>query len=160
VDARATLDARRRNRDEAESRRYRPRRGGRYDPDHDRSTSPEPPGPRVFSEAIRRAKFPARFRQPPDLTESSGETNPELWLADYRLACQLGEANDDLLIIRNLPLHLADSARAWLEHLPKRMIHDWADLVKIFVGNFQGTYVRPRNSWDLRSCRQKPNESL
>jgi len=40
------------------------------------------------------------------------------------------------------------------------MIHDWADLVRIFVGNFQGTYVRPRNSWDLRSCRQKPDESL
>jgi len=62
VDARATLKARRCDRDEAESRRYRPRRGGRYNPDHDRSTSPEPPGPRVFSEAIRRAKFLARFR--------------------------------------------------------------------------------------------------
>ena len=40
------------------------------------------------------------------------------------------------------------------------MIHDWADLVKVFVENFQGTYVRPGNSWDLRSCRQKPDESL
>ena len=160
MDARATLKARRRDRDEAESRRYRPRRGGRYDPDHDRSTSPEPPGPRVFSEAIRRAKFPARFRQPANLTKYSGETNPELWLADYRLACQLGGADDDLLIIRNLPLHLVDSARAWLEHLPERMIHGWADLVTIFVGNFQGTYVHPGNSWDLRSCRQKSNESL
>jgi len=59
VDARATLEARQRDRDEAGSRRYRPRRGGRYD--HDRSTSPKPPGPRVFSEAIRRAKFLARF---------------------------------------------------------------------------------------------------
>jgi hypothetical protein len=28
------------------------------------------------------------------------------------------------------------------------------------VGNFQGTYVRPGNSWDLRSCTQKPGESL
>ena len=28
------------------------------------------------------------------------------------------------------------------------------------MGNFQGTYVRPGNSWDLRGCRQKPNESL
>jgi hypothetical protein len=28
------------------------------------------------------------------------------------------------------------------------------------VGNFQGTYVRPRNSWDLRACTQKPGESL
>ena len=37
VDVWATLEARRRDRDEAESRRYRPRRGGRYDPEHDRS---------------------------------------------------------------------------------------------------------------------------
>jgi hypothetical protein len=28
------------------------------------------------------------------------------------------------------------------------------------VGNLQGTYVRPGNSWDLRSCRQQPGESL
>jgi len=124
ADVRATLEARQRDRDEAESRRYQPRRGRRYDPDHDRSTSPEPPGPRVFSEAIRRAKFPVRFRQPTNVTNYSGETNPDLWLADYRLACQLGGADDDLLIIRNLPLHQADTARAWLEHLPERMIHD------------------------------------
>jgi len=78
VDAQATLEARRHDRDEAESRCYRPRQGGRYGPDHDRNTSPKPPGPRVFSEAIRRAKFLARFRQPANVTKYSGETNPEL----------------------------------------------------------------------------------
>jgi hypothetical protein len=83
-----------------------------------------------------------------------------LWLADYRLACQLGGTNDDNLIIRNLPLFLSDAARAWLEHLPHAQIFDWDDLVKAFAGNFQGTYMRPRNSWDLRSCRQQPGESL
>jgi hypothetical protein len=44
---------------------------------------------------------------------------PELWLADYRLACQLGGTDDDNLIICNLPLFLSDTARAWLEHLLK-----------------------------------------
>jgi hypothetical protein len=33
-------------------------------------------------------------------------------------------------------------------------------LVKAFAGNFQGRYVRPGNSWDLRSCRQQSGESL
>jgi hypothetical protein len=42
-------------------RGYHPRRGGRYDSEEDRSPSPEPPGPRAFSQAIRRALFPARF---------------------------------------------------------------------------------------------------
>jgi hypothetical protein len=141
-------------------RGYHPRHGGRYDSEEDRSPSPEPPGPRVFSRAIRRAPFPARFRAPTTITKYSGETRPELWLADYRLACQLGGTDDDNLIIRNLPLFLSDAARAWLEHLPPTQISDWDDLVKAFVGNFEGTYVRPRNSWDLQSCRQQPGESL
>jgi hypothetical protein len=51
-------------------------------------------------------------------------------------------------------------ARTWLEHLPTSQIHNWDDLVRTFVGNFQGTYVRPGNSWDLRACTQKPGESL
>ena len=56
---------------------------------------------------------------------------------------------DDAMIIRNLPLHLTDSTRTWLEHLPVNQIHDWGDLVKIFVGNFHGTYTCPGNAWDL-----------
>jgi hypothetical protein len=139
---------------------YHPRRGGRCNSEEDRSPSPEPPGPRVFSRAIRRAPFPTRFRAPTTITKYSEETRPELWLADYRLVCQLGGADDDNLIIRNLPLFLSDAARAWLEHLPPAQISDWDDLVKAFVGNFQGTYVHPGNSWDLRSCRQQPGESL
>jgi hypothetical protein len=141
-------------------RGYHPRRGGRYDSEEDRSPSPEPPGPRVFSRAIRRAPFPARFRAPNTITKYSGETKPELWLVDYWLACQLGGTDDDNLIIRNLPLFFSDAARAWLEHLCPAQISDWDDLVKAFAGNFQGTYVRPGNSWYLRSCRQQPGESL
>jgi hypothetical protein len=141
-------------------RGYHPRRGGRYDSEENRSPSSEPPGLWVFSRAIRRAPFPARFRALTTITMYSGETRLELWLADYRLACQLGGTDDDNLIIRNLPLFLSDAVRAWLEHLPPAQIFGWDDLVKAFAGNFQGTYVRPRNSWDLRSCRQQPGESL
>jgi hypothetical protein len=146
--------------DERVRRGYHPRRGGRYDSEEDRSPSPEPPGPQAFSRAIRRAPFPARFRAPTTITKYSGETRPELWLADYRLACQLGGTDDDNLIIRNLPLFLSDAARAWLEHLSPTQISNWDDLVKAFAGNFQSTYARPGNSWDLRSCRQQPGESL
>jgi hypothetical protein len=146
--------------DEKVRRGYHPRRGGRYDSEEDRSPSPEPPGSQAFNRAIRRAPFPTRFRAPTTITKYSGETRPELWLADYRLACQLGGTDDDNLIIRNLSLFLSDATRAWLEHLPPVQISNWDDLVKAFAGNFQGTYVRPGNSWDLRSCRQQPGESL
>jgi hypothetical protein len=80
---------------------YRPRRGGRYDNWEDRSPSPEPPGPQVFSKTIHRAPFPPRFRALTTITKYSGETKPELWLADYWLAYQLGGTNDDNHIIQN-----------------------------------------------------------
>jgi hypothetical protein len=139
---------------------YHPRRGGRYDSDEDRSPMPEPPGTRVFSWEIRATAFPQCFRQPTTIVKYNRKTDPRVWLNDYRLTCQLGGATSDEVIILNLPLHLADSARTWIEHLPASQIHNWDDLVRTFVGNFQGTYVRPGNSWDLRSCTQKPGESL
>jgi hypothetical protein len=131
---------------------YHPRRGGRYDSCEDRSLTPEPPGTHVFSREIRMVSFPQRFRQPTSIVKYTGETDPRVWLNDYRLACQLGGATTDEVIIRNLPLHLVDSAQTWLEHLPASQIHNWDDLVRTFVGNFQGTYARPGNSWDLRAC--------
>jgi hypothetical protein len=139
---------------------YHPRRGGCYDSREDRSPTPEPPGTRVFSREIRTTSFPQRFRQPTSIDKYNGETDPRVWLNDYCLACQLGGATTDEVIIQNLPQHLADSARTWLEHLPASRIHNWDDLVRTFVGNFQGTYVRPGNSWDLLACTQKPGESL
>jgi hypothetical protein len=115
-------------------RDYHPRRGGRYDSKEDRSPSPEPPGPQAFSRAIRRAPFSARFWAPTTITKYSGETRPELWLADYWLACQLGGTDDDNLIIHNIPLFLSDAAQAWLEHLPPAQISNWDGLVKAFAG--------------------------
>ena len=70
----------------------------RFDPEHDRGESPEPPGTRVFSREIRTAPFPPRFRQPNTLVKYSGETDPAVWLNDYRLACQLGGATEDAVI--------------------------------------------------------------
>jgi hypothetical protein len=90
---------------------YHPRRGGCYDSREDHSLTPEPPGTRVFSREIRTASFPQRFRQTTTITKYNGVTDPSVWLNYYRLACQLVGATNDEVIIRNLPLHLADSAR-------------------------------------------------
>jgi hypothetical protein len=84
---------------------YHPRRGGRYDSCEDRSPTPEPLGTRVFSREIRTTSFPQRFRQPTSIDKYTGETDPRVWLNDYRLTCQLGGATTDEVIIRNLPLH-------------------------------------------------------
>jgi hypothetical protein len=149
-DIRNIINARRMGNTEARAAAgYHPRRGERYNSREDRSQTPGPPGTSVFSREIRTASFPQRFRQPTSIDKYTGETDPRVWLNDYRLACQLGRATTNEVIIRNLPLHLVDSARTWLEHLPPSQIHNWDDLVRMFVGNFQGTYVCPGNSWDL-----------
>jgi hypothetical protein len=136
-DARNVINARRAGNAEMQAAAgYHPRRGGRYDSREDRSPTSEPPGTRVFSREIRTANFPQHFHQPTTIVKYNGETDPRVWLNDYRLACQLGGATSDEVIIRNLPLHLADSARTWLEHLPASQIHNWNDLVRTFVGNF------------------------
>jgi hypothetical protein len=123
-DARNIINARRTSNAEARAAAvYHPRRGGHYDSGEDRSPTPEPSGTRVFSREIRAAAFPQRFRQPTTIVKYNGETDPRVWLNDYRLACQLGGATSDEVIISNLPLHLADSAWTWLEHLPASQIH-------------------------------------
>jgi hypothetical protein len=99
----------------------------------------------VFSREICTMSFPQCFRQPTSIDKYTGETDPLVWLNDYRLACQLGGATTNEVIIRILPLHFADAAQTWLEHLPPSQIHNWDDLVCTFVGNFLGTYVRPGN---------------
>ena len=97
--------------------------------------------------------LPPQYRPPTNVPKYSGETNPGLWLEDYRLSCRAGGAVSDDFVIHNLPLFLADSVRTWLEHLLPNCIQSWADLKQIFVGNFQGTYASPGNPWDLKNYR-------
>jgi hypothetical protein len=67
-------------------RGYHPRRGGCYDSEEDRSPSPEPLGPRVFSRAIRRAPFPGRFWAPTTITKYSGRQGRSCgtWITGWR----------------------------------------------------------------------------
>jgi hypothetical protein len=74
-------------------------------------------------------------------------------MEDYLLVCRAGGANDDLFLIQFLPIYCAESARTRLDHLLKNL---W----EVFTGNFQGTYMRLDNPWDLKCCQQKQGEPL
>jgi hypothetical protein len=95
------------------------------------------------------------FVHPTTFVKYDSKTNPSVWLEDYRLTCRAGGVDDDLFIIQFLPIYLADTSRAWLDHLSRNSIGCWEDLKEIFIDNFHGTYVRPDNPWDLKGCRQK-----
>jgi hypothetical protein len=151
-DARNTLDAcRRRQRDKRgeASHGYHPHRGRNYNSGEDQSPSLDPSRPQAFGWRILNVAFPSRYRSPTNISKYSGEMNPSLWLEDYWLACRASSVDSDYFIFRNLPLFLANSARTRLEHLLPNQIQSWADLKEVFVGNFQGTYTRPRNPKDL-----------
>jgi hypothetical protein len=83
---------------------------------------------------------------PLNIIKYSRDTNLAMWLENFHLTYRAGGADDDPFIIQYLPLYLTESARAWLKHLPMNNIHLWVDLKRIFIRNFQGTYVCPRNS--------------
>jgi hypothetical protein len=42
--------------------------------------------------------------------------------------CKAGGVNDDLFVIQFLLIYLADSVRAWLDHLPRNIFDTWEDL--------------------------------
>ena len=67
---------------------------------------------------------------------------------------------NEIAAMQCFQLYLKDSARAWLKTLPAGSIRSWADLVDVFVKNFQATYKRPAGIDDLRRCRQKPDEPM
>jgi len=56
---------------------------------------------------------------------------------DYRRTYRHASMMDDMLIVQYLPNHPKDSAQAWLELL---LANNWANLNKVFISNFEGTY--------------------
>jgi hypothetical protein len=123
---------------------------------------PQPRGARAqgVPENVHDVCFQKRCRAPNNTVKYDGKTNPNIWIEDYCLACRAGGADDDLFIIQFIPIYLVDKLSAWLDHLRRNMIDRWENLKEIFTDNFQGTYVRSSNPWDLKCCRQKPDESL
>ena len=115
-----------------------PRHGRRPD---DRSPSPDGPGSRAFGRRIRRTSFPQRFRPSTNIAKYI-----DIWLEDFWLAYRAKGVDDDLFIIQYLSIYVGEHVRVWLEFLPHDSIHYWANLKRVFVRNFQGTYVRPGNS--------------
>jgi hypothetical protein len=65
-----------------------------------------------------------KVRAPTNISKYDRSSNPSVWLEDYFLAYHMVGIKDDHLMIQFLPIHLAEGARAWLEHLPASTIHN------------------------------------
>jgi hypothetical protein len=86
------------------------------------SLSPEGPGPKTFRSNMRDACYPKHFWAPKNIIKYDGKTIPMVWLEDHHLVCRAGGVDDDLFTIQFLPIFLTDTARAWLDHLPRNTI--------------------------------------
>lgn len=67
--------------------------------------------------------MPKKFRSPSHVEKYDGQTDPETWLVNYRLAMKAAFASDPDFMIKHLPLFLVDSARTWLNHLGEGFIN-------------------------------------
>ena len=92
------------------------------------------------------------------MNKFTGESKPETWLEDYRVAVQIGGGNDEVAM-KHLPLMLEGSARAWLNQLAPSNIYTWEDLSRVFVRTFEGTCKRPTGLTELQVSVQKSSET-
>jgi hypothetical protein len=58
------------------------------------------------------------------------------------------------------PLVMGDAPSLWLNNLPAGTITSWADLSQAFTSNFQATYNRPGNAFNLGRVTMKAGERL
>ncbi|GJN20413.1 hypothetical protein PR202_gb07788 [Eleusine coracana subsp. coracana] len=55
---------------------------------------------------------------------------------------------------------LALEARTWLTNMPNNSISSWAELCRQFTANYQATFDRPGNHWELARIKQHDREPL
>ena len=76
--------------------------------------------------------IPPKFRLATGVSKFTGESKPDTWLEDYRVAAQIGGGNDEVAM-KHLPLMLEGSARAWLNQLTPGSIFSSEELARVFV---------------------------
>ena len=104
-------------------------RAHREDPgrDHPTSSRVHVSDPDCFSRAIRAAVIPPNFWLATGVSKFTGESKPDTWLEDYRVAVQIGCGNDEVAM-KHLPLMLEGSAKAWFNQLAPGSIYSWEEL--------------------------------
>ena len=105
----------------------------------------------MFQQSYQSPVIPPNFRLATGVSKFTGESKPETWLEDYRVAVQIGGENDEVAM-KHLPLMLEGSARAWLTQLPPSSIYTWEDLSRVFVRTFEGTCKRLTGLTELQCC--------
>jgi hypothetical protein len=109
-------------------------------------------GPRLPSVA-----YPDNFKL--NIQKYNGRSDPNIWLSTYNVTVKAAGGNLDHMAAY-FPLVMGDTPSLWLNNLPAGSIKSWADLSLTFTSNFQATYNRPRNAFNLGRVTIKTGERL
>jgi hypothetical protein len=88
-----------------------------------------------------------------------GPSNPEEFIQVYQTVIEAA-GGDDQVKANFLHTALIGAARSWLINLPEASIQSRDQLCAMFIGNFQGTYERPSTAENLKTIKQRHDESL
>jgi hypothetical protein len=106
---------------------------------------------------LRSVAYPNNFK--PNIQKYDDRSNPNIWLSIYYVAVKAAGGNFDHMVAY-FPLVMGDAPSLWLNNLPAGSITSWADLSQAFTSNFQATYNRPGNTFNLGRVTMKPGERL
>lgn len=96
---------------------------------------------------------------PLGINNYDGKMDPNIWLRWYSSVVEAAGGNDTTMML-NFPDVMEQTPLTWLESLCPDSIDSWHALKKAFVTNYQGSFEGPGNKYDLRSCKQRHDESL
>jgi hypothetical protein len=101
--------------------------------------------------------YPEKFKL--NIQKYDSRSDPNIWLLTYYVAVKSVGGNFDHMATY-FSLVMGDKPSLWLNNLPAGSITSWADLSRAFTSNFQATYNRPRNTFNLGRVTMKTNERL
>jgi hypothetical protein len=108
--------------------------------------------PRLWSVAS-----PDNFK--PNIQKYDGHSDPNIWLSTYYVVVKAAGGSFDH-VAAYFPLVTGDAPSLWLNNLPAGSITSWANLSQAFTLNFQATYNRPCNAFNLGRVTMKPDKRL
>jgi hypothetical protein len=111
----------------------------------------------ALASRLRSVAYPDNFK--PNIQKYDGRSDPNIWLSTYYVAVKAGGGSFDHMVAY-FQLMMGDAPSLWLNNLPIGSITSWADLSQAFTSNFQTTYNRPGNAFNLERVTMKPGERL
>jgi hypothetical protein len=106
---------------------------------------------------LRSVAYPDNFK--PNIQKYDGRSDRNIWLSTHYVTVKAASSNFDHMAAY-FPLVMGDTPSLWLNNLPAGSITSWADLSLAFTSNFQETYNRPGNAFNLGRVTMKTGERL